>query len=239
MSSLGVNIDHVASVRQIRRSGDEPDPVYAAVLCQSAGADAIVAHLREDRRHINDRDIFLLRQAVRVKFNMEMSLASDIVAVACKVRADQVTLVPEKRKEVTTEGGLDVCAQFARVRKAVEKLRSAGTEPSLFIDPLKRQIDAAVKCGVKAVELHTGSYANAASPVAARRRLRELKETAVYGAGKGLRIYAGHGLDYRNVKAVTAIRQIEEYNIGYSIICRAVITGIVRAVKDMKELIGD
>jgi len=237
MSRLGVNIDHIASVRQLRQVS-EPDPVYAAVLCQSAGADAIVAHLREDRRHINDRDVFLLRRAVRVKFNLEMSLAPDIIAVACKVRPDQVTFVPEKRREVTTEGGLDVCAQLARVKKAAEKLRAAGAEPSLFIDPLKRQIDAAVKCGVTAVELHTGSYANAASIGAARRRLQELKEAAVYGAGKGLRIYAGHGLDYRNVKAVTAIGQIEEYNIGYSIICRAVISGIAQAVKEMKALVG-
>jgi len=237
MSRLGVNIDHIASVRQLRQES-EPDPVYAAVLCQSAGADAIVAHLREDRRHINDRDVFLLRRAVRVKFNLEMSLAPDIIAVACKVRPDQVTFVPEKRREVTTEGGLDVCAQSARVKKAAEKLRAAGAEPSLFIDPLKRQIDAAVKCGVTAVELHTGSYANAASIGAARRRLQELKEAAVYGAGKGLRIYAGHGLDYRNVKAVTAIGQIEEYNIGYSIICRAVISGIAQAVKEMKALVG-
>ena len=237
MSRLGVNIDHIASVRQLRQ-GSEPDPVYAAVLCQSAGADAIVAHLREDRRHINDRDVFLLRRAVRVKFNLEMSLAPDIIAVACKVRPDQVTFVPEKRREVTTEGGLDVCAQLARVKKAAEKLRAAGAEPSLFIDPLKRQIDAAVKCGVSAVELHTGSYANAVSIGAARRRLQELKEAAVYGAGKGLSIYAGHGLDYRNVKAVTSIRLIEEYNIGYSIICRAVISGIAQAVKEMKALVG-
>lgn len=238
MRRLGVNIDHVASVRQLRHSVVEPDPVYAALLCQSAGADSIVSHLREDRRHINDRDVFLLRQAVRVKFNMEMSLAPDIVAVACRVRPDQVTFVPEKRKEVTTEGGLDVCAQPARVKKAVDKLRAAGAEPSLFIDPLKRQIDAAVKCGVKAVELHTGGYANASSPGAARRRLKELKEAAVYGSKKGLRIYAGHGLDYNNVKAVTAIGLIEEYNIGYSIICRAVIKGIAAAVKEMKALIG-
>ena len=175
---------------------------------------------------------------MRVKFNLEMSIAPEIVRIAAKVRPEQVTFVPEKRKEVTTEGGLDVCRQLSRVKKAADKLRACGAQPSLFIDPEKRQIDAALKCGVQAIELHTGRYCQAKGVIQSKKRQAELKAAAVYACEKGLSVYAGHGLDYVNVSAVTSIKEIEEYNIGYAIICRAVLVGLERAVKEMKALVA-
>ncbi len=234
---LGVNIDHVATLRQARR-GIEPDPVLAAAAAANGGADSIVAHLREDRRHIQDNDIVILRRALRIKFNLEMSIAPEIVAIACRVKPDQATLVPERRQEITTEGGLDVAANFTAVEKAVKKLAAAGIAVSLFIDPEKKQIDAAKKCGAGLIELHTGSYSNAKSISEEDRFFEELAQAAGYAAKKDIRTFAGHGLDYRNVMRICSIPQIEELNIGHAIISRAVFTGLEKAVREMKEIIS-
>jgi len=233
---LGVNIDHIASIRQIR-SGVEPEPVYAAFICEAAGADGIVVHLREDRRHIKDRDLYLLKKVVKTKLNLEMSAAAEIVNIACKVRPQQATLVPEKRKEITTEGGLDVVGNIKKVAGAINKLRKHNIAISLFIDPVKSQIDASVKLGVEMIELHTGRYADAKTESSKRLRLAELERAAGYGHRKGLTVNAGHGLDYYNVKPVARIPRIEELNIGYSIVCRAALVGLDRAVREMKALI--
>jgi pyridoxine 5-phosphate synthase len=233
---LGVNIDHVATLREARR-GLEPSPVIAALICESAGADSIVAHLREDRRHIKEADVFLLRKTVRSKFNLEMSCASEIVDIACRLKPDQVTLVPEKRQELTTEGGLDIAATPQKIKKAVEKLRKHGIEVSIFIDPNKRQIDAAHKIGVNLIEIHTGSYADARTPLEGKKRLETIKRFADYAKEKGFSVFAGHGLNYYNVKKISRIQAIEELNIGHSIISRAVLFGLTQAVKDMKAAI--
>lgn len=234
---LGVNIDHIATLRQARR-GLEPEPAFAALIAENSVADSIVAHLREDRRHINEGDLYILRETVRTKLNLEMSAADEIIRFACKVKPDQATLVPEKRTELTTEGGLDVAANFLKVKKAVDKLNSSGIEVSLFIDPIKTQIDAAKKSGAGSVELHTGSYANAKSPRERKRHLSEIKLASVYANSGGLSVFAGHGLDYLNVRDIIKIREIEELNIGFSIISRAVFVGIGQAVSEMKELIS-
>ena len=234
---LGVNIDHVASVREIRK-GIEPDPVYAALICQASGADSIVVHLREDRRHIKERDLFILRQVVKVKLNLEMSVAKDIVEIACTAKPDQATLVPEKRQEITTEGGLDVISNYDRIKQVTLKLLKHDIEVSLFIDPEKKQIDAAKKLGVNSIELHTGRFCDAKGTVEQNKYFIELKKAADYAASKGLNVFAGHGLNYYNVKEITGIKQIEELNIGYSIVCRAVLVGLDKAVKEMKALIG-
>ena len=237
MVKLGVNIDHVATLRQARR-GVNPEPCFAAFLCESAGADSIVAHLREDRRHINDHDVRLLKETVKTRFNLEMSIAEEIVTIACSIRPDQATLVPEKRQELTTEGGLDVAGNFSRLKQAVRRMAKHKIDVSLFIDPEKAQIDAAAKLGVKMVELHTGRYADAKSRLQADRYFRQLVSATDYAVKKGLHVFAGHGLDYNNVSRVSRIRGIEELNIGYSIICRAVLVGLERAVKEMKALTG-
>lgn len=237
MPGLGVNIDHVATLREVRR-GIEPEPAFAALVCQAAGADSIVAHLREDRRHIKERDLCILKEVVKVKLNLEMSAAKDIVEVACKIKPGQATLVPEKRQELTTEGGLDVVSNFKKIKQALNKLEKAEIEVSLFIDPDKAQIDAAKKLGINLIELHTGRYAEAKGAKDQDKYFKELQEAAVYAAGRGLRVFAGHGLNYYNVSRIARIREIEELNIGYSIICRAVLLGLERAVKEMKALIG-
>jgi pyridoxine 5-phosphate synthase len=234
---LGVNIDHIASIRQIRQ-GIEPEPALAALVCQMAGAESIVVHLREDRRHIQERDLYLLKELVRVKLNLEMSIASDIVAIACKVKPDQATLVPEKRQEMTTEAGLDVDGNLKAIGKVVGKLRNCGIEVSLFIDPDSRQIRAAQKTGAQIIELHTGRYADSANASKKQRHLRQIIEAAQLAKGKGLSVAAGHGLDYYNVTQIAKIKEIEELNIGYSIICRAAIVGLERAVREMKALIN-
>ena len=233
---LGVNIDHIASIREIRK-GLAPEPVFAAFACESAGADSIVVHLREDRRHIKDRDVKLLRQSVKTRLNLEMSVAADIVNIACCVRPAQATLVPEKRRELTTEGGLDVAANAERIRRVADRLARHNISVSLFIDPLKSQIDAGFKLGVKIIELHTGRYAEAKTAASKRKCLWQLKRAAGYAHSKGMAVNAGHGLDYHNVLPVAKISCIEELNIGYSIVCRAAIVGIERAVREMKELI--
>jgi len=237
MPKLGVNIDHVATVREIRH-GVEPEPVFAALICQKAQADSIVVHLREDRRHINDQDLYILKKVVKIKLNLEMSTAQDIVAIACEAKPDQATLVPEKRQEITTEGGLDVPANFKKIEKVSTRLEKEGIAVSLFIDPDKRQIDASKKLGVKMIELHTGRYADAETGNGQNSYFRELEKAVAYAQDKGLVVNAGHGLNYYNVVRVAQIKGIEELNIGYSIVCRAVIVGLERAVREMKMLIG-
>jgi len=233
---LGVNIDHVATVRQARRTV-EPDPVAAAVICELAGADGITAHLREDRRHIQDRDVSILRQTLRTRLNLEMTLAEEIVLFAEKIRPHSVCLVPEKRAEVTTEGGLNVAAGQKDVEKAVGRLREAGILVSLFIDPVEEQIKAAARCKADFVELHTGRYADAASGEERRMELDKLTAMGELARGNGLRVNAGHGLTYWNVRPVLGIPGLEELNIGHSIISRAVLVGLRRAVREMIELI--
>ncbi|MCM8796645.1 MAG: pyridoxine 5'-phosphate synthase [Candidatus Omnitrophica bacterium] len=236
MPRLGVNIDHVATLREARH-GIEPEPLFAALICEASGADSIVAHLREDSRHIKEGDVFLLRKAVRTMFNLEMSCAEQIVAVACKVKPDRSTLVPERRQELTTEGGLDVAGNLSRIKKVVDRLSRQGIAVSLFIDPEKKQIDAAVKSGVKMIELHTGRYADSSTQKEENRFLAQIVNAASYAKKKKLRVFAGHGLNYYNVSRISRIKEIEELNIGYSIICRAVIVGLSKAVSEMKELI--
>ena len=231
---LGVNIDHVASVRELRKS-KEPEPLVAAAICELAGADSIVAHLREDRRHIKDRDLLLLKEAVKTKLNLEMSLNKEIVDIACKVEPDQATLVPEKREELTTEGGLDVVSLKSKVKEVVKKLRSENIQVSLFIEPDKKQIKAAKDVGAEFIEIHTGKYANSSNEKELNKNLAEIKEAALFADELGLGVNAGHGLDYKNVIPICKIKQIRELNIGYSIICRAVIVGLEKAVREMRE----
>ena len=234
---IGVNIDHIASLRQIR-NGTEPEPVLAALVCESSGADSIVAHLREDRRHIKETDLYLLRQAVKTKLNLEMSIASDIVEIACQLQPDQATLVPEKRREVTTEGGMDVAADPKRIKEAVERLARNGIPVSLFIDPDKKQITAAGKIGVKMIELHTGRFAEAKNTNSRNKYLKELINATRFAKSKSFQVFAGHGLNYNNVSEIAGIKGIEELNIGYSIVCRAAIVGLDAAVRQMKALIN-
>ena len=236
MAKLGVNVDHVATVRQARRTY-EPDPVWAAALAELAGADGITVHLRVDRRHILDRDVRLLKETVTVKLNLEMSLAQEIVDIACDVRPQQCTLVPEKREEVTTEGGLDVRGQLGRVKEVVEKLKGVGITVSLFVDPEEDQLRASSESGADAVELHTGRYANAHGEEA-QKELAALQEGAELAHALGLVVHAGHGLTYTNVVPVARLPHVEELNIGHSIVARAGFAGIERAVREMKTLIA-
>ncbi|WP_089322354.1 pyridoxine 5'-phosphate synthase [Desulfurobacterium atlanticum] len=234
---LGVNIDHVATVREARKTF-EPDPVHAAVIADLAGADQITLHLREDRRHIQDRDLKLIKEVVHSKINLEMAATDEMVKIALDVKPHQVTLVPEKREEITTEGGLDVAGQKERIKDVVKKLKEAGIVVNLFIDPEEKQLDAALEVGADAVELHTGEYANASTEAEREKELERLKEAAKYGKAIGLKIYAGHGLTYKNVEPVAAIEEIEELNIGHSIVANAVLKGLADAVKEMKEIIN-
>jgi pyridoxine 5-phosphate synthase len=228
---LYINIDHVATLRQARR-GSEPDPVEAATLCESAGADGITAHLREDRRHIQDDDIQRLKKSVRTYFNLEMACVAEMLELARRLKPQQVTLVPERREEVTTEGGLDITSDPARIRNAIDSLSDAGIRVSLFIDPTREAVEQSKKLGVPAVELHTGSYAhNARSP----RTIDALRDSARRGADLGLAIHAGHGLTVPNVGPVAAIPEIEELNIGHSIVSRSLFIGIEAAVREMRE----
>jgi len=237
MPRLGVNIDHVATLREIRH-GIEPEPVFAALVCQQAQADSIVVHLREDRRHIRERDLYILKEVVKTKLNLEMSVAQDIVEIACKVRPDQATLVPERRQELTTEGGLDVISNFKRIKQVLSRLEKEGITVSLFIDPDKAQINASKKVGARMIELHTGRYADAASKKEQDKYFKELEIAVGYAKDKGLHVFAGHGLNYYNVSRVAKIKGVEELNIGYSIVCRAIMVGLERAVKEMKILIS-
>jgi pyridoxine 5-phosphate synthase len=236
MIRLGVNIDHVATVRQARRA-DEPDPVAAAVLALLGGADGITVHLREDRRHIQDRDVRLLRQVVTRRLNLEMAAVDAIVDIACEVKPDEATLVPERREELTTEGGLDVVTHEKTVARAVERLRQAGIAVSLFVDPDVRQIETARLLGVKAVEIQTARYAEACTAADLERELAALREAATFVAERGLHLHFGHGLNYHNVQAVARLPGAAELNIGHSIVARAVLVGMERAVREMKEAI--
>lgn len=236
MPKLGVNIDHIATVRQARRT-TEPDPVWGAALAELGGADAITVHLREDRRHIQDRDVRILRETVRVKLNLEMSIADEIVDFALDVLPDQCTLVPEKREEVTTEGGLDVVGQLDRVRRCVDRLHEAGIETSLFIDPDEKQIEASDSLGVHAVELHTGQYAEATDAETQTRELDLLLEAGEEVRKRNMLLLMGHGLTYRNVEPIVEIPEVYELNIGHSIVSRAVLVGFERAVREMKALL--
>lgn len=236
MSRLGVNIDHVATLRQAR-GGREPDPVWAAVLAELGGADGITIHLREDRRHIQDRDLRLLRETVQVRLNLEMAVAPEIVGLALEARPDQVTLVPERREELTTEGGLDVAGQAARVGEVAERLARAGIEVSLFIDPDPRQVDASIAMGVAAVELHTGRYADAPEGPARLAELEALRRAGAALVSAGMELHAGHGLNYRNVGPIARIERMEELNIGHAIVSRAVFVGLTQAVREMKDAI--
>ncbi len=235
MLELGVNIDHVATIRQARKTY-EPDPAAAAVLAELGGADGITIHLREDRRHINDRDLHVLRQTVHIKLNLELSCAAEIVAIACQAKPDQATLVPERREEVTTEGGLDVITHWSAVERSIKQLHDTGVVVSLFLDADPKQLDAAAKLGVAAVELHTGQYALARGEAAIHKELEKLAKGGKQIVESGMKLHAGHGLNYQNVKPVAAIPSMRELNIGHSIISRAVFVGMERAVREMKAL---
>ena len=227
---LYINIDHVATLRQARR-GAQPDPVEAAIVCEDAGADGITAHLREDRRHIQDQDVERLKKSVRTYFNLEMACVAEMLEIARRLKPQQVTLVPERREEITTEGGLDITSEPARVQNAVDALTDAGIRVSLFIDPTRAAIEQSKRLGVPAVELHTGSYSHARTGDA----IEALRDSARRGADLGLAVHAGHGLTVANVGLVAAIPEIEELNIGHSIVSRAVFIGLDRAVKEMRE----
>ncbi|HEV3120876.1 MAG TPA: pyridoxine 5'-phosphate synthase [Isosphaeraceae bacterium] len=237
MPRLGVNIDHVATLRQAR-GGREPDPVWAAVLAELGGADGITIHLREDRRHIQDRDLRLLRETVNVRLNLEAAVAPEIVAIALEVRPDQITFVPERRAELTTEGGLDIVSHRARVAEAVKRCADGGISVSLFIDPSKAQVDASAALGASAVELHTGAYANAAEGPARQKELEALRASGELVVASGLALHAGHGLNYQNVHPVARLPRMAELNIGHSIVSRAVFVGLERAVREMKTCIA-
>jgi len=236
MIELGVNIDHIATVRQARRTV-EPDPVWAATLAELGGADGITVHLREDRRHINDRDVALLKQTVRCKLNLEMSCVTEIVDIACRTVPDQATLVPEKREEITTEGGLNVVAELQRVTEIVARLKNCGVFVSLFLDPDPRQLEAGFRTGCDAVELHTGAYADAKTATVQNAELHRLIEAGKLIVSAGCRLHAGHGLNYHNAHPIAAIPRMRELNIGHSIVARALMVGLKDAVAEMKRIL--
>ncbi|HTY94778.1 MAG TPA: pyridoxine 5'-phosphate synthase [Steroidobacteraceae bacterium] len=231
---LGVNIDHVATVRQARRA-PYPDPLLAALLAEQAGADSITVHLREDRRHIQDHDVRSLRSRLQTRMNLEMAVTEEMLAIACDLGPADCCLVPEKREEVTTEGGLDAAGQVPRLQQAAQRLAQAGVRLSLFIDPDPRQVEAAARIGAPAIELHTGAYADS-SGAAQAAELSRLQASAQLGARLGLSVHAGHGLHYHNVQPVAAIHEIVELNIGHAIVARALFTGLGDAVREMKAL---
>ncbi len=236
MIRLGVNIDHVATVRQARRIR-EPDPVWAVVLAELGGADQITLHLREDRRHIQDEDVVRVLATASVPVNLEMAVTEEMIRIACERKPHSATFVPERRQEITTEGGLDVAGQGEAVRRAVERVASAGVKVALFIDPDPRQVEAAARTGARAVELHTGAYAEAWGTPEAEAELERLKKAASLAKREGLCVHAGHGLNVRNVGPVARIPEVEELNIGHSIVGRAIFVGMQRAVAEMKEII--
>jgi pyridoxine 5-phosphate synthase len=236
MVRLGVNVDHVATVREARKT-NVPDPVAAAMVAEMAGADGIVCHLREDRRHIKDKDLFLLKELVKTHLNLEMAATNDMLKIATEVAPDMVTLVPERREEVTTEGGLDVQENVGWFEEVIGQLHSHNIVTSLFIDPNIEQVKAAARCGVDYVELHTGQYANAEDVRVVADELEKLRSMAMAATKLGLGVSAGHGLNYQNVREILDIEQIEELNIGHAIVARAVMTGMERAVREMLEII--
>ncbi|MBC6963312.1 MAG: pyridoxine 5'-phosphate synthase [Nitrosomonas sp.] len=235
MIALGVNIDHVATVRQARGT-TYPSPVEAALVAEEAGADAITLHLREDRRHIQDEDVIILRDRLKTRMNLESAVTEEMIAFACQIKPHDICLVPERREELTTEGGLDVIRHFEQVSAACKRLAAAGVRVSLFIDARAEQIDAAVRAGAPVIELHTGRYADAATPAAQQSELETIRTMATYASGLGLQVNAGHGLHYDNTIPVAAIPEIAELNIGHAIVARALFTGFAAAVREMKAL---
>jgi pyridoxine 5-phosphate synthase len=234
---LGVNIDHIATVREARK-GQEPDPVVAAALAEMAGADGITVHLRSDRRHIQDRDLELLRKTVRTRLNLEAAATPQMTTIASTHKPDQVTLVPERREEITTEGGLDVLLNQNLVKKTAIDLREAGIKVSIFVDPDYDQLKAIAKLGIEAIEINTAKYSEATDPQHADPEADKIAQIARAAAKLGLKVYAGHGLNYRNVRRIVQIAEIEELNIGHSIVARATLVGIDRAVREMKALMA-
>jgi pyridoxine 5-phosphate synthase len=234
MIRLGINVDHVATLRQARLA-EAPDPVEAALLAEKAGADGITVHLREDRRHIQDRDVALLRQKIRTKLNLEMAVTDEMVRKAQEIVPDDACFVPERREELTTEGGLDVITHRERIREAIERLREKGVRVSLFVDPEADQIEASHEAGAHGVEIHTGQYCN--SRIDRALELRDVLLAASLAQGLGLEVHAGHGLDYENVGPIAAVPEIVELNIGHSIVARAVLVGMEQAVREMKALL--
>jgi pyridoxine 5-phosphate synthase len=238
MIELGVNIDHVATLRQARLTR-YPEPLHAALEAERAGADGITAHLREDRRHIQDRDIRLLKDTVQTKLNLEMAMTEDMVAFAEQIQPQDCCLVPERRAELTTEGGLDVASQVSATQWAVERLSAAGVRVSLFVDPDHQQLEAAAQAGAPVVELHTGTFANAPDVESRARELARIEEGVAKAHGLGLRVHAGHGLDYFNVEPIAALSGVKELNIGHAIIARALFDGLGPAVAEMKRLMRE
>ncbi len=231
---LGVNLDHIGTIREVRKA-KEPDPVQAALLAELGGADGITVHLRGDKRHIKERDVELLRKVVKTRLNLEMAATEQAAELALRFMPDQATLVPERREEVTTEGGLDVILQGEFIKPQISNLLSAGIEVSIFVDPDPDQVRACAKVGVRAIEINTGKYADGENP---ERELENIEKSAKLACKLGLRVLAGHGLNYRNVTPIVRVEEIEELNIGHSIISRAVYVGLERAVREMKELVG-
>jgi len=238
MILLGINVDHVATIRQARGTS-YPDPVDAAKRSILGGADQITIHLREDRRHIQDSDVERMRKEIAVPLNLEMAAADKIIDIACRIKPDTATLVPEKREELTTEGGLDVAGSLSQLKSVVERLSSAGISVSMFIDPETEQIEASLEVGAPSIELHTGSYCDAVDDISAAGELERLKLAARFASGKGMKVCAGHGLNYKNTaNVIKALPEVVEYNIGHSIIARAMFVGMERAVREMKTLIN-
>lgn len=235
MAQLMVNIDHVATLREARGI-HYPDPVYAAGIVEMAGASGIIVHLREDRRHIKDRDVKMLRDTVRTKLNLEMAATPEMVEIACNIKPDMITLVPEKRKELTTEGGLDVVKFSDKLKKVIEKVHAKGIKVSLFIDPIEGLINTAREMNADMIEIHTGAYSDAKSDKVREKEFRKVVASAIMGKRLGLGVNAGHGLHYHNTREVAAIKEIDELSIGHSIIARAVFVGLDKAVRDMLEL---
>jgi len=236
MVKLGVNIDHIATLRQARKIG-VPDPIDAAIICENSGADGITVHLREDRRHIQERDVFLLRKIIKTKLNLEMSISEEIVSIAEKLVPNEVCIVPEKRQELTTEGGLDVIKYEKQIKKVIERLKSKGILVSLFIEPDEQQIQISKKIGADAVEIHTGKYSLAETDEEQKKELNKIIKAAEIVINNNLILNAGHGLDYKNVLPIVRIKGMNVLNIGFSIIARAIFTGLENAVKEMKNLI--
>jgi pyridoxine 5-phosphate synthase len=235
-AKLSVNVDHVATIREARK-GNEPDPVTAASLAEIAGCDGIIVHLREDRRHIQDRDVEILRKTVKTRLNLEMAATDEMIRIALKIKPDLCTLVPEKREELTTEGGLDVLGHFSQIQKTVNELHQGMIKVSIFVDPDPEQIKAAKKVKADFIEIHTGIYSNAQTEIDIKRELKNIVESAQLASGLGLGVNAGHGLNYHNIQPLTNIPEIDEFSIGHSIIARAVLVGMERAVKEMLQLI--
>jgi len=234
---LGVNVDHVATLREARKTL-YPDPVVAALMAEYSGCSSVVTHLREDRRHIKERDVLLIRDALSIPLNLEMSVDKNIVDFTVNIKPAQATLVPEKRQELTTEGGLDLLKNFKKVEKALTRLKKANIKVSLFIDPLKKQVKLAKSLGADSIEINTGKFSEAKTAISSKKELKKIKETAAYSKKQGFFVAAGHGIDYENVKQIVKIKEIEELNIGHSIISRSVLVGLVASIEEMLSLVG-